>query len=135
MRRIAQPAALVLAGLAAACMTAQPREDDYVAQFNEPFLTFVSEGERLVLTRPGGPGATTIAAQRAAVPGGVQFDGRIDPAEPESRFRLTITRQFCEDDMAGLPFSHHAQLDRGAALQLRPHQGCARMASEPQPQE
>ena len=124
---------LVLA--VAGCVTGPASQTEYVAHFNEPFLTFASDGDRLVLTAPSELEGRPIVVTREMRDGGAVFIGMLDPDRPESRFRLTITRQYCKDDMAGLPFSHHAMLERGAALELRPQQGCARLESEPQPQE
>ena len=124
---------LVLA--VAGCVTTPASEPEYVAHFNEPFLTFASDGDHLMLTAPSELDGRPIAVTRNVREGGAVFIGMLDPDRPESRFRLTITRQYCEDDMAGLPFSHHAMLERGAALELRPQQGCARLKREPQPQE
>ena len=135
MRVVRSLLALSIALAAAGCVTASSSQTEYVAHFNEPFLTFASDEDRLVLSAPSELEGRPIAVRRDVREGGAVFIGMLDPDRPESRFRLTITRQYCEDDMAGLPFSHHAMLERGAALELRPQQGCARLEGEPQPQE
>ena len=136
--RMIAAAAAVLAPLAlSACATPgdAPSARDYVAGFNEPFMSFTSDGNRLVLTTPDNMDGRTLRVERTALVAGVQFDGMLDRSAPDSRFRLTVTRQYCEDDMAGLPYSHHAMLERGENLQYRPHMGCARLTTEPQPRE
>ena len=132
MRSLAILATLALTGCTTPSLTQAP---DWVAHFNEPFLTFESDGAALVLRSPEEMDGRTIAAERQALPDGATFIGMLDPAAPESRFRLTIRRGYCADDMAGLPFSHAAVLERGAALELRPQTGCARLTTEPQPSE
>ena len=119
------------------CATPQPAapQVDYVAHFNEPFLTLTSAGNALELKSPHEMEGRSIASSRTALADGAMFEGMLDEAAPGSRFRLTVRERYCEDDMAGLPYSHTVVLERGANLELRPHIGCARLTTEPQPRE
>ena len=127
----------LLAIAVVSCATPQPAapQVDYVAHFNEPFLTFTSAGNALELKSPQEMEGRAIASSRTALTDGAVFKGMLDEAAPESRFRLTVRKGPCEDEMAGLPYSHTAVLERGANLELRPHTGCARLTTEPQPRE
>ena len=125
-------ALLPLAGCAT--VTAQAQRE-YVAHFNEPFLTLTSKGATMELKSPEELEGRSFRVSREQVSGGASFSGQLDPDAPESRFRLTVREGACEDDMSGLPFSHTAVLERGAKLELQPHRGCARLITEPQPRE
>lgn len=115
--------------LAACATTPASQSREYVAQFNEPFLTFVSDGALLTRTSPENMDGVAIAATRSMENGATRFDWPSDGGTVS----LVITPGQCFDDMAGFEFSHQAQLldsksDPG-------FMGCARLTSEPQPRE
>ena len=102
---------------------------EFVAHFNEPFLTYASEGSTLTLTSPVDMDGQTIKTTRSSAEGWTRFEWDADGATIE----LRIKPEQCFDDMAGLEYSHLAQLlDSRSDAGLS---GCARLTSEPQPRE
>ncbi len=112
------------------CATTSPVPDeDFVAHFNEPFLTYVSEGAVLTQTSPENMDGRDIEAARSSADGWKRFKWDAEGATIE----LRIKPAQCFDDMAGLEYSHIAQLlDSRSDAGLS---GCARLTSEPQPRE
>ena len=114
--------------LAACTTTTGYAGEEYVASFNEPFISFASEGATLLRTSPEDLRGTMLAAARERRGDRVRFTG-LHAGRP---FELTIIREPCADSMSGFAFSHTAVLVEGDAAPL---EGCARFASEEQPHE
>lgn len=100
---------------------------EFVVHINEPFLTFETEGDLVRIITPGDVEGTVVPMERLEAAGVVHLVGEYGG----ERFVVTVVETPCEDDMAGLPYSHTAAMSWGETLK----DGCARLASEPEPQE
>ena len=108
-----------------AAQDAGPRE--FVVHVNEPFITFETAGEAVTVITPDDPEGTVVPVERLEVAGVTQVVGTYEG----QRFVVSIMEMACQDDMAGLPYSHSAAMSWGDTLK----DGCARLSTEPQPQE
>lgn len=113
--------------LGAMPVTAQDAAREFVVQINEPFLSFETQGEAARVISPEDSEGTVVPLKRLEVAGVVQVVGDYQG----ERFVVTIVKEACQDDMAGLPYSHSAALSWGDTLKS----GCARLSTEPQPGE
>ena len=107
---------------------------DYVAQFNEPFLSFETNGDFVTMTSPEDLDGTKIPVGRDGGDRATMFR----PRTGDGSFTLLIERGECFDDMSGLRFSHKAILAGSGLAGLdgfRELTGCARLTTEPQPRE
>lgn len=125
-----RPKSLTLAAAllaSAAPALGQDAAPEFVVHVNEPFLTFETTGDAVRVRSPSDPEGTVVPVERLEVAGVTQVVG----AYEGERFVVTVVEQPCQDDMAGLPYSHAAAMAWGDTLR----DGCARLSTEPQPSE
>ena len=104
-----------------------PAAAEFVVHINEPFYSFETMGDTVTVTSPSDLEGTAVPTQRRVEGDATHVMG----VYRGEAFSLTIVRKACEDDMAGLAYSHRATLAMGEVRT----EGCARLTTEPQPHE
>jgi uncharacterized membrane protein len=102
-------------------------ETAYVAHGNEPFWSVETLANRVVYSSPEKLDGESLDAVVSQAGGWARFDAKMEGAP----LVLEVRKAACTDDMSGFAFSHEARLTRGDGT----WNGCARLASEPQPRE
>lgn len=104
-----------------------PAAAEFVVHINEPFYSFATSGGTVMIVSPNDLEGTVVPVQRMVEADVTQVMGVYEG----EAFALVIVKAACEDDMAGSAYSHRATL----VLAGETTDGCARLATEPQPRE